>query len=69
MINENKEPERTVHFKVFTGREGYYAPTTTFSGRSRSPGRNQKGFGKSENSVLLNNQSINQLAGINVETL
>ena len=60
MINKNKEPERKVNFKVFTCREDYCAPTITFLGQSKSPGRNQMGFGKSENHVLLNNQSINR---------
>ena len=60
IINKNMEPERKPHFKVFTCREGYSAPTTTFLGRSKSPGRKQRGFSKSENHVLLNNQSINR---------
>ena len=60
MINKNKEPERKRNFKDFTCREDYCEPTTTFSGGSKSPGRNERDFSKSENHAFLNNQSINR---------
>ena len=64
MINKNEEPERKGNVKVFTCRESHCAPSTTFSGRSKSQGRNQRGFGKSKNHILLNNQSINRKASM-----
>ncbi len=60
MINKNKEPERKTNLKVFTCREGYCESTAAFSGQTKSPERNQRGSGKSENHALLNNQSINR---------